>query len=89
MPGFDYRSIPDCLALIYVQLRPRSLRRTRTPSLRPDTSMNRELASETEAYQALLEGHRGCPDDEELYLDMLKARAAMEVAWLSATPTGA
>jgi hypothetical protein len=51
--------------------------------------MNRELASETEAYQALLEGHRACPDNEELYLDMLKARAAMEVAWLSATPTGA
>ena len=50
--------------------------------------MNRELASETEAYQALLEGHRACPDDEELYLDMLKARAAMEVAWLSATAIG-
>jgi hypothetical protein len=26
--------------------------------------------------------------NEELYLDMLKAKAAMEVAWLSATPTG-
>lgn len=50
--------------------------------------MNDELASETEAYQALLEGHRACPDNEQLYLDMLKAKAGMEVAWLSATPTG-
>jgi hypothetical protein len=49
--------------------------------------MNRDLAHETEAYQALLEGHRARPDDEDLYLDLLKAKAAMEVAWLSATPT--
>ena len=50
--------------------------------------MNRDLAHETEAYQALLEGHRARPDDEDLYLDLLKAKAAMEVAWLSATATG-
>jgi hypothetical protein len=40
------------------------------------------LAAETEAYQALLEGHRANPDDEDLYRDMLKARGAMEIAWL-------
>ena len=40
------------------------------------------LAAETQAYQALLEGHRMDPDNEDLYVDLLKARAAMEVAWL-------
>jgi protease I len=42
-----------------------------------------DLRAETEAYQALLEGHRADPDDEELYSDMVKARAAMEVAWIA------
>jgi protease I len=42
-----------------------------------------DLRAETEAYQALLEGHRADPDDEELYCDMVKARAAMEVAWIA------
>jgi hypothetical protein len=41
-----------------------------------------DLASETLAYQTYLEGHRAYPDDEELYSDLQKARAAMEVAWL-------
>jgi hypothetical protein len=49
--------------------------------------MNRDLAAETEAYQALLEGHRAYPDNEDLYLDMLKAKAAMEVAWLNTAVT--
>jgi hypothetical protein len=49
--------------------------------------MNHDLATQIEAYQALLEGHRAYPDDQELYLDMLKAKSAMEVAWLNATPT--
>jgi hypothetical protein len=40
------------------------------------------LQTETQAYQTLLEGHRADPDDELLYQDMLKAKAAMEVAWL-------
>ena len=40
------------------------------------------LALEIQAYQALAEGHRMDPDNEELYFDMLKAKAAMEVAWL-------
>lgn len=40
------------------------------------------LAHETQAYQTLLEGHRHDPDDDLLYQDMLKAKAAMEVAWL-------
>lgn len=41
-----------------------------------------KLAQEMEAYQVLLEGHRMDPDNEELYQDMLKAKAALEVAWL-------
>jgi hypothetical protein len=41
-----------------------------------------ELAIETQAYQVFLEGHRADPDNEDLYQDMLKAKAAMEVAWL-------
>ena len=49
--------------------------------------MNRSLASETEAYQVLLEGHRARPDDDDLYCDMLKAKAAVEVAWLNAIRT--
>ena len=40
------------------------------------------VGTETEAYQAYLEGHRADPDDEQIYQDMLKAKAAMEVAWL-------
>ncbi len=41
-----------------------------------------DLAIETQAYQAYLEGHRAHPDDDDLYSDLQKARAAMEVAWL-------
>jgi hypothetical protein len=40
------------------------------------------LATETQAYQALLEGHRADPDNEDLYTDLVKAKAAMEIAWL-------
>ena len=40
------------------------------------------LATETQAYQTLLEGHRADPDNEDLYTDLQKARAAMEIAWL-------
>jgi hypothetical protein len=40
------------------------------------------LAMETQAYQVFLEGHRTDPDNEQLYQDLLKAKAAMEVAWL-------
>jgi hypothetical protein len=43
-----------------------------------------DLALETQAYQTLLEGHRAAPDDELIYQDMLKAKAAMEIAWLQA-----
>jgi hypothetical protein len=50
--------------------------------------MDQELAAHTQAYQALLEGHRAAPDNEDLYEDMLKAKSAMEVAWLNATPVG-
>jgi hypothetical protein len=41
------------------------------------------LSAETEAYQALLEGHRADPDNEDLYVDLQKAKAALEVAWLT------
>jgi hypothetical protein len=41
-----------------------------------------DLAIETQAYQVFLEGHRADPHNEDLYQDMLKAKAAMEVAWL-------
>jgi hypothetical protein len=48
------------------------------------------LALETMAYQTMLEGHRLDPDDDQIYEDMLKARAAMEVAWLQhSTQAGA
>jgi hypothetical protein len=53
------------------------LTRGRQPMIEPEA-----LAAETEAYQALLEGHRANPDNEDLYRDMLKARGAMEIAWL-------
>lgn len=44
-----------------------------------------DLAIETQAYQAYLEGHRAHPDDALLHEDMGKAKAAMEVAWLQRT----
>jgi hypothetical protein len=40
------------------------------------------LGVEVEAYQALLEGHRAHPDEDQIFDDLLKARAAMERAWL-------
>jgi hypothetical protein len=40
------------------------------------------LSDATDCYQTLLEGHRAYPDNDELFEDLLKARAAMEVAWL-------
>jgi hypothetical protein len=40
------------------------------------------LAAATEAYQAMREGHRHDPDNEDLFEDLLKARAEMETAWL-------
>jgi hypothetical protein len=43
------------------------------------------LAAATEAYQAMLEGHRHDPDNEDLFEDLLKARAEMETAWLEHT----
>ncbi len=45
------------------------------------------LSAETEAYQALLEGHRADPDNEDLFADLQKAKAAMEVAWLTVALT--
>lgn len=40
------------------------------------------LGAGIEAYQALLEGHRAHPDDDEIAEDLDRAKAAMEVAWL-------
>ncbi len=40
------------------------------------------LGAEIEAYQVLLEAHRARPHNDDLYEDLLKARAAMERAWL-------
>ena len=40
------------------------------------------LDHETQACQAMLEAHRAYPDDEEIWADYLKAKAAMEIAWL-------
>jgi hypothetical protein len=40
------------------------------------------LGLEVEAYQALLEGHRAHPEEDQIFDDLLKARAAMERAWL-------
>jgi hypothetical protein len=40
------------------------------------------LSEATEAYQALLEGHRAHPDDEGIYAQMLEAKAYMEVRWM-------
>ncbi len=45
------------------------------------------LAEATEIHQAYLELHRLAPDDDELYEDLVKARAALEVAWLEAQTT--
>jgi hypothetical protein len=58
------------------------------PAPTPNRFMIQLLAAETEAFQALLEAHRALPDNDDLYADMLKAKAAMEVAWLEATATG-
>jgi hypothetical protein len=44
-----------------------------------------DMAAESDAYQTLLEGHRADPDNEELYEDMLKAKAVLELAWLGHT----
>lgn len=47
------------------------------------------LSEATEAYQAQLEGHRLDPDCEELWEDLLRARRALEIAWLEAKPSRA
>ena len=60
-----------------------NVRRARYTPGEPMTDF--DLALETQAYQALLEGHRATPDDELIYQDMLKAKAAMEIAWLQAS----
>jgi hypothetical protein len=49
--------------------------------------MTRDIATETAAYQALLEGHRAHPDDEALFQHLVQAKAALEVAWLRHTRT--
>lgn len=41
------------------------------------------VSDATEAYQAMLEGVRAHPDDEQLREDFEKAKAEMERAWLA------
>jgi hypothetical protein len=45
----------------------------------PDPS---RLARESEAYQAMLEGVRAHPDDDELQEDFERAKRAVDVAWI-------
>jgi len=45
------------------------------------------LAAETQAHQVLLEGHRAYPDNESIYKDWQKAKAAMEIAWMEHNKT--
>jgi hypothetical protein len=47
--------------------------------------MTRDIATETEAYQALLEGRRAHPGDEAMSRYLAQAKAALEVAWLGHT----
>jgi len=42
-----------------------------------------KLGELTEAYQVYVEGVRNDPDNEELYEDMLRAKTALEIAWLN------
>jgi hypothetical protein len=46
------------------------------------------LAEESEAYQAQLETARTHPDNTEVQDDLIKARAALEVAWLRTVQVG-
>lgn len=34
-----------------------------------------------EAYQAYLEGHRMYPDDEDIFVDLQRARVVRDAAW--------
>lgn len=43
-----------------------------------------DLGAESEAFQVMLEAHRADPDNDDLYDDYLKAKAAVETAWLEA-----
>jgi hypothetical protein len=49
--------------------------------------MIRDIATETQAYQAILEGHRAHPDDQAIADSLTKAKAAVAVAWLLHTST--
>jgi hypothetical protein len=63
---------------------PPALSQRRRPALqdtRPEVPRT-TLGVEVEAYQALLEGHRAHPEQDQIFDDLLKARAAMERAWL-------
>jgi hypothetical protein len=49
--------------------------------------MTRDIATETVAYQALLEGHRAHPEDVAIARELATAKEALEVAWLEHTRT--
>lgn len=44
--------------------------------------MTTDIALETQAYQALLEGCRAHPEDRALADSLAKAKAALEAAWI-------
>jgi hypothetical protein len=46
------------------------------------------LSDEIDAYQTYLEAVRAHPDDEELWEDLAKAKAAVEVAYLEQLTAG-
>jgi hypothetical protein len=44
--------------------------------------MIRNIATETQVYQAVLEGHRAHPEDRALAESLVRAKAAIDAAWL-------
>jgi hypothetical protein len=54
--------------------------------------MDRDIASETQAYQVILEGRRAHPHDTALANELVQAKTALDIAWLQHTsntsPTG-
>jgi hypothetical protein len=59
------------------------------PRVTPMTAFRHDVSGAVEAYAAYLNAPRGFLDDEEQQLfdeEMARARAAMESAWLEATP---
>lgn len=43
------------------------------------------INADSEAYQALLEGHRAHPDDENIWEQLVQAKRRLEISWLEHT----